>query len=159
MKLVALFSGLLLLALAGCETISDTATQVREKVTARDESRTRTFAAAPRVVYEAVRAATSQMGYRFVRGGPAQGEFDAINSIGPGETNRSARQLALKARLHATLDGQGTDVTVRFTEILEADSTNHAGLATETPLRDTPQYEVFFRRVQQALDTGVQATK
>ena len=38
-----------------------------------------------------------------------------------------------------------------LTEIIEADSSNRAGQATETPLRDTPQYDVFFRRVGQAL--------
>jgi hypothetical protein len=50
------------------------------------------------------------------------------------------------------LDGKGTEVTVRLTEILEADSSNRAGMATEAPLRDTPRYQVFFRQVQAALE-------
>jgi hypothetical protein len=101
------------------------------------------------------------MGYRFLRGGPAQGELDAVSGIAPGEVNRSSRQVAVKVRLHATLDGTGTEVSARFSEILEADSRNRAGLATETPLRDTPQYEVFFRSVQQALDaqTGARQSR
>jgi hypothetical protein len=62
----------------------------------------------------------------------------------------------MKVSLQPTLDGKGTGVAVRLTEILEADSSNRAGQATESPLRDTPQYDVFFRRVGQAL--GVEPT-
>jgi hypothetical protein len=91
------------------------------------------------------------MGYRFVRGGPAQGELEAISRVGSGETLGSARQLSMKVALRATLDEKGTEVSVRLTEILEADSSNRAGQATETPLRDPPQYDVFFRRLGQAL--------
>ena len=141
---------LIALLLTGCESISDATHTVREKM-AREEPRTKTFSAQPRIVYEAVRSAAAQMGYRFVRGGPAQGEFDAVSAVGQGEANRSSRQVSMKARLHATLDRAGTEVTVSFTEIIEADSTNRGGQATEQPLRDTPQYEVFFRRVEQAL--------
>jgi hypothetical protein len=91
------------------------------------------------------------MGYRFIRGGPAQGELEAISRVGSGETHGSARQLAMKVALEPTLDGKGTEVAIRLTEIIEADSSNRAGQATETPLRDTPQYDVFFRRVGREL--------
>ncbi len=57
----------------------------------------------------------------------------------------------MKVKLERSLEG-GTQLTVRITEIIEADSSNRAGQATETPLRDTPQYDVFLRRVQQALE-------
>ena len=56
----------------------------------------------------------------------------------------------MKVKLERALEG-GTTVSVRITEIIEADSSNRAGMATETPLRDTPQYEVLFRRVGEAL--------
>ena len=56
-------------------------------------------------------AAAAQMEYRFVRGGPAQGEFDAVSRIGAGEREGRSRQLSLKARLRATLDGKGTAAT------------------------------------------------
>ncbi|HUR56628.1 MAG TPA: hypothetical protein VM029_02890 [Opitutaceae bacterium] len=147
-KAVALAFAALLLA--GCESISDATHSVRDKFT-REEPRTKTFSAQPRIVYEAVRSAAGQMGYHFVRGGPAQGEFDAVSAVGQGESHRSSRQVSMKARLQGTLDRAGTDVTVSFMEIIEADSTNRGGQATEQPLRDTPQYEVFFRRVEQAL--------
>lgn len=149
------------LMVAGCESVSDAAGSVRAKFDSRTLAQTRTYAAPPRVTYVAARAACEQMGYRFLRGGPAQGELDAVSGIAPGEVNRSSRQVAVKVRLHATLDGTGTEVSARFSEILEADSRNRAGLATETPLRDTPQYEVFFRSVQQALDaqTGARQSR
>lgn len=144
---LALFS----FGFAGCESIADATTSVREKIVERNEPRMKVVNAAPRLAYEAVRSATAQMGYRFVRGGPAQGEFDAVSGLGQTEIGRSSRQLSMKVRLHATLDGKGTEVSVQITEIIEADPSNRAGMATETPLRDTPQYGVFFRGVEQAL--------
>jgi hypothetical protein len=138
------------IAVAGCESFSDATTSVREKMTARESGRSKTFLGEQRAVYDAVRTAATQMGYRFVRGGPAQGEFEAVSAVGTGEQISSARQLAMKVKLERALEG-GTAVNIRITEILEADSSNRAGMATETPLRDTPQYEVFFRRVGDAL--------
>jgi hypothetical protein len=57
----------------------------------------------------------------------------------------------MKVTLQPTLDGMGTEVAVRLREIIEADSSNRAGQATEAPLRDTPQYDVFFLRVERVL--------
>ncbi len=136
---------------AGCESVTEAAASVRERMAARDQPQVKTFPGTPRAVYEAVRAAAADMGYRFVRGGPAQGEFEAISGVRSGETIGSARQISMKVTLQATLDGQGTDVAVRLKEIIEADSSNRAGQATEAPLRDTPQYDVFFLRVGRML--------
>jgi hypothetical protein len=142
---------LAVLAVAGCESFSNATMSVREKIGGREPPRVRTYAATPRETYDAVRTATAQMGYRFVRGGAAQGEFEAISAISRGETHASARQIAMKVDLHPTLDAKGTEVAIRLTEIIEADSSNRAGQGTEAPLRDTPQYDVFFRRVGQVL--------
>lgn len=138
------------LAAGGCESLSDATSSVREKFAARNEPRTKTFSAPPRVVFDAVRAAADHMGYRMTRGGPAQGEYEGVSGVGPGESVGSARQVGIKVRLHGTLDGTGTDVSVRFTEIVESNSSGR-GLATEATMRDTPLYEVFFRNVQQTL--------
>ena len=154
MTLPPLLLGFASLLVAGCTSLSDAAHEARGRLAARDEPKTRIFATPTRVAYEAVRSAARQMGYRFVRGGPAQGEFEALSGVGPGEASGSSRQVAVKVRLHAMSDGTGTEIAVRFTEIIEADSANRAGIATESPLRDTPQYEVFFRHVQGALDAA-----
>ena len=140
-----------ILGLSGCDSLSNTADRVREKLAERDEPQVRDYAAAPRVTYEAVRVAADQMGFRFLHGGPAQGLFDAVSGVGQGDVPNSARQISMKVRLHSTSDG-GTEVTVVLKEIREADSANHAGTATETPLRDTPLYDTFLRSVQRALD-------
>ncbi len=140
-------------AFSGCDTLSDASDSVREKFASRAEPRTKTFTAPPRVVFDAVKAAASSMGYRQLHGGPAQGDYEGVNAVDIGDSAGSARQVGLKVRLHGTLDGTGTDVSVRFTEILEADSSNRMGMATETTMKDTPLYEVFFRNVQQALNT------
>jgi len=139
------------LAGAGCESVSDATSAVRGRLAAREQPQVRPFAAAPRATYDAVRAAATDMGYRFVRGGPAQGEFEAISGLRSGETIGTARQISMKVALRPTLDGKGTDVSVWLKEIIEADSSNRAGQATETPLRDTPQYDVFFLRVERML--------
>jgi hypothetical protein len=150
MKVIVLCLGICALALSGCESLSK---QVREKFESRDESRTRTFGAPSRAVYDAMRVAIGQMGYRFVRGGAAQGELEAVNEVSANDSLRGSQQIAMKVHLHPTLDGSGTDVSVRLTEIVEGNSSNRGGFATEAPLRDTPQYEVFFREVQKALNS------
>jgi len=150
MRILVLAAVSLSLMTTGCESMSNGKTSFRDRIAARNPGHTKAFAAEQRATYEAVRTAATQMGYRILRGGPSQGELEAISGVGSGERTGTARQLAMKVRLERALDG-GTNVTVRITEIIEADSSNRAGLATETPLRDTPQYEVFFRRVGEAL--------
>lgn len=137
-------------AVTGCESMSDAASSVREKFAERAAPQSRTYPAAQRAVYDAVRTAAGQMGYQFVRGGAAQGNFEAVSRVRGGDAAGSSRQLAMKVKLENAVEG-GTVVAVRITEIIEADSSNRAGVATETPLRDTPQYEVFFRAVEGAL--------
>jgi hypothetical protein len=140
-----------LLALAGCAVFSDATDAVRERLAGRDDAHVRTFSASPRATYDALRLAAEQMGYRFLRGGPAQGVLEAVNAVRAGDTHGSARQWHLRARLQAAREGPGTDLTVRLTEVLERDSSNRPGHATETPLRDTPQYDVLFRRIETLL--------
>ena len=91
------------------------------------------------------------MGYRFVRGGPAQGELEAISGVATADSLSSSRQISLSAKLRPTLEG-GTEISLIFKELIEADSVRKAGQATATPMIDTPLYEVFFRTVQQVLD-------
>ena len=45
-------------------------------------------------------------------------------------------------------------MSVLLSEFNEADSSNQPGLATETPLTDTPLYEVFFRELQKNLSSA-----
>jgi hypothetical protein len=156
MKPIAWSVLILCAGLTGCQWFSDAGSQAREKFAARDDGRTRTFAAPQRATYQAVRKAAEHMGFRFLRGGAAQGYLEAVSGLGQGETNRSVRQLVLKVELRRSLD-EGTEVIVRLTEVIETESANRAALATESPLQGTPQYEVFFRNVQQAID--VQGTK
>ena len=139
------------LGFSGCDSLSSAADGVREKIAARADPRVSDFAAAPRATFEAVRVAAEQMGFRFLRGGPAQGRFEAISGVGQGHTPGSARQISMQVRLRATSEG-GTEVTVELKEIIEADSARHSGVATETPLRDTPLYDTFLRSVHRALD-------
>jgi hypothetical protein len=138
--------------LAGCD--SGVGDSVRSALGPREAPRTRVFQADQKAVYEAALAAAKEMGYRFVRGGPAEGELDALSGISSGDDADagSSRQVSMKVRLSQTPEG-GTTAEVAFGEIIEADSKNQPGMATETPLRDTALYEVFFRNVQEALQS------
>jgi len=150
MKPLPVLLVLVLLALTGCESLSDMKDSFKETLASRDQPRTRIFAADPRATYDAARTAVDQMEFRFVRGGPAQGQLDAISNVDSSESMHSSRQITLKARLAPAADG-GTEVSLWLHEILEDNSSQNAGMATETPLRDTALYEAFFRDVQQAL--------
>jgi len=144
--------------LAGCE--SDFSDSVRSALTEREAPQTRVFQAEQKATYQAALAAAGEMGYRYIRGGPAAGVLDALSGIASGDDAGSSQQISMKVRMEAAGDS-GTQVTVSFSEIIEADSSNQPGTATQTPLRDTPLYDVFFRNLQQALrapaaaDSGV----
>ncbi len=148
---LALLALLSLALFSGCESLSEATTSVREKIAAREQPRPHLYRAPQRATYEAARVAVEQMGFRFVRGGAAQGELDAVSGLSSSDTLRGSRQITLKLRLRAALDG-GTEAALRLTEVIESDSRGRAGQGTETPLRDTPLYEVFFRNVQVAID-------
>lgn len=140
-----------LVLFTGCKNLDDAASNMRDRISGKDESRTRTFRASQREVYQAVRASAEKMGYRFQRGGAAQGFFEAVSGIGQGDVLRTSRQIAMKVSLKPA-PSEGTEVTVRLTEIVEAEGANRSLSAQEAPLQGTPQYEVFFRLIQQAID-------
>ncbi len=129
------------LLLGGC-AVTDS---VRERIAADSPAHTRIFATEPRAAYAAMRASLTGMGYTFSRGGPAEGWLDALGPVLPGDAGENARQISLHAEFRAA-EG-GTEVALSLKEIIE-DSSAHLGMATTTPLRDTPLYEVFFRAIQ-----------
>ena len=137
-------AGLLLagaLLLGGCAA----ADSIRESVAQDHAPHVRVFAAEPRATYAAAHAALEPMGFRFVHGGPAEGQLDALSAVMPGEAGENARQVSLHAEFHAA-EG-GTEVKLTLKEIIEDDSAR-LGMATTTRLRDTPLYEVFFHAIQ-----------
>ncbi|HEY1763665.1 MAG TPA: hypothetical protein VGF85_02000 [Opitutaceae bacterium] len=143
--LVVLASAVLL---AACN--SGVEDSVRSALAPREAFRSRVFQGDQKAVYEAARMAGDSMGYHYVKGGPAQGELTEMTGITEGEEVGSSRQIVLRAHLEPDVEGS-TSISVTFNEILEPASTGQPGFATETPMRDTPLYEVFFRKVQDAL--------
>jgi hypothetical protein len=149
MKIPPLFAALLAAALlSGCE--SSLPDDVRSALGPREAPRSRVFQADQKATYAAVRAAADEMGYKFEHGGPAEGRLEAMSPINRGDDPGSARQVSMKVTLSPAAES-GTEVEVSLVEVIEEDSANQPGMATETPLRDTPLYEVFFRNVQTAL--------
>jgi hypothetical protein len=149
MKFLRLLPLALSLALAGCESSGDFGSSVSHLVN-RGEPKTRVFKADQKTTYEAAKAALGTIDYHFTHGGPAQGKLEAMSDVMGGDTPGSSRQVSLKVTLNPTLDGQ-TEVGILFSEVVEADSSNQPGMATETPMADTPLYEVYFRALQQKL--------
>jgi hypothetical protein len=134
---------------AGCE--SGVEDSVRSALGPREAPRSRVFQADQKAVYGAARAAADEMGYRFVRGGPAEGVLYELSGISGGDDGGNSRQISMRVRLNSEGES-GTEVSLSLNEIIEADSKSSVqGMATETPLRDTALYEVFFRNLQNAL--------
>jgi hypothetical protein len=135
---------------AGCDELPDS---LRDRIDGAEPPHVRVFSADRKATYAAALEAVGQIGFRFERGGPATGDLEAISGLATGDDLGSTRQFSLKARLNPTPDG-GTEVQVWIKEIVEGDSENHPGFATESPLRDTPLYEAFFHAVQQGIGGG-----
>ena len=149
MKKSPLFAALLAATLlSGCE--SSLPDDVRSALGPREAPRSRVFQADQKATYAAVRAAADEMGYKFEHGGPAEGRLEAMSPINRGDDPGSARQVSMKVTLSPAAES-GTEVEVSLVEVIEEDTANQPGMATQTPLRDTPLYEVFFRNVQTAL--------
>lgn len=136
------------LLLVGCESMRAVKENMQQRI-AGPVGKTRSFAASQREAYVAAKTAVEAMGFRYLRGGAAQGEIDAINGIRADDSLRSSRQLSLKVRLHGS--EESTEVRLILTEIIESDYNKGPGMGTETALKDTPLYEVFFRHVSQNL--------
>ncbi|MEO6876159.1 MAG: hypothetical protein ABI222_15185 [Opitutaceae bacterium] len=142
------FAPLLLLAalaLTGCDSLPNQAggREGPPPVTVR------TFHADPRAVYDAARISLTQMAFRITRGGPAQGKIEAVSGLSTDEARRT-RQITMSIRISDLGDGN-CEVTAVLKEAIEEDSTERQGFATQTTLRDTPYYEVFFTGLGNAL--------
>jgi hypothetical protein len=131
--------------LCGCDSgLSD---DVRSALGPREAPKSRIFQANQKATYEAARKAVDEMEFRFQKGGPAEGKLEALSPIGGGDDIGSARQISMKVTMQPGPES-GTEVEVSLTEILVSDATNQQGMATQTPLLDTPLYDVFFKDIQ-----------
>lgn len=145
-SLIALLCAALLAA--GCNSgVSD---ELHSVLGPREAPKSRTYQADQKAVYEAVKAASDAMGFRFTHGGPAEGRLESLSAISEGDNPGSSHQISMKVNLSPGAES-GTLVEVSLTEMIEEPSPNTPAMATQTPLRDTPLYEVFFRDVQTAL--------
>lgn len=146
----ALLGVVVCLALAGCESAREgITTGVREKFSGPTYER-RVVPGESVTVFEAARARASAMGFRITRAGAAQGVIEGVSGITSDDTLRGSRQRTIKVRLSAASEG-GVEVAVLFTEIVEDDFNQGAGMGAEAPLRGHPLYPVFFDGLEQTL--------
>ncbi len=153
MKILLPVAALLVgLCLGGCHGDGDLGEDVRSALGPREQPKERTFAADQRPVWTAARKAVDDLDYHFEKGGPAEGTLEALSKVERGEDEGSGRQVRIKVSMQPAPDS-GTVVQVSFTEILEQRSSDQPGFATETPLLDTPLYNVFFNAIQSHLQS------
>lgn len=148
---VLVTAGFLMFAAAGCESVrNDFGAGVREKFSGPTYV-TRNFGGESKVVFDAAKKSVEQLGFRVTRAGQAQGVIDGLSGITPDDRLAGSRQRTIKVRLSTGDNGVGTNVAVLLTEIVEDDFNKSAGQGTETSLRDSPLYDVFFNNLTQAL--------
>src|SRR5882762_6582091 len=114
MSFLSLILASLLLALAGCRSVHDVPTNVRERFTG-PAYRARVFPFEQHKVYDAARVALDKMHYKFIRGGAAQGKIEALSVISP-DSLKGARQTSLDVKMSPEIEG-GTEVSLLFSEI------------------------------------------
>jgi len=110
----------------------------------------RVFQGDLRAVYDAARASLAKMDFRVTGGGPAAGRIEAVSGLSSDESLRSTRQITMSIRISDLGDGS-SEVNAVLKEAIEEDSRERQGFVTQTTLRDTPYYEVFFNGLGQAL--------
>jgi hypothetical protein len=147
---VVLIFGIWTLALAGCASISGRVRELREKIVTRQEPHVRTFAVDRRAAYAAALAALPGLGLQYRRGGPAQGELEAVSAQDLQGVGNRRSQYVLTVRLADTLDG-AAEVRVWLEEYIELDPHRASGRATGAPVRDSALYEAFFRALESGL--------
>ena len=138
---------LVVLALSGCESAPG---EVHGRL-GPPPATSRMFQADLRAVYDAALVSLAHMEFRVIRGGPAQGKIEAVSGLSTNDSLTSTRQISISIRI-TPAGSDGTEVSADLKEAIEEDSQNRQGFATETKLRDTPYYDVFFNGLAQALN-------
>ena len=132
------------LAPAGCGTVGeDFKAGLRDKVRGPDFVTT-LVPGAQATVFAAAVATVEELGFRVTRS-RAAGIVEGLGRLASDDALAGSRQRAIYLQLDERLGG--VEVRVRFTEIVEDDSTKGGRRATEATLRGTPLIAVFHRRV------------
>lgn len=145
-RLSALLLASLCLALSGCDSMPGGSGGRPGPAPAT----TRVFQGEPRAVYDAALASLAKMEFRVTRGRPAAGRIEAVSGLTADASLRSTRQITLTVKISDLGDGT-CEVSAELKEAIEEDSVDRQGFVTQTALRDTPYYEVFFNGLGQFL--------
>ncbi|MDX2187452.1 MAG: hypothetical protein SFV32_11005 [Opitutaceae bacterium] len=153
MKSLAVLLSAAALFTAGCESTEGLG-GLRGAVQRRfaPEYKTHDVKADTRLAYAAAKAALDDFGFHATKGGPSQGYLEALNTVNPGGPNGVARQISLRVKFGVSTREPGdTEIAALFSSIEDTPSPGQSGMATETPLTDSPLYEVFFKHVDERL--------
>ena len=134
-----------LIGLSGCESMKSASEGVREGWAARYEGRSKVFPATQKECFIACKKAFEKMDFRFTKGGAAQGKLEAVGALHSDAALRGSRQLGLKVTLTKVPDG--TEVKLLVSEFVEDSFEGHGGMGTETPIKDSPLYDLYLAQV------------
>ncbi|WP_404422326.1 hypothetical protein [Nibricoccus sp. IMCC34717] len=150
MKSFALFLSALILALAGCESTEGFRGAVQRRFA--PDYKTHDVKADQRLAYAAAKAALADFGFHATKGGPAQGYLEALNDVNNLGPNGVGRQISLRVKFGVAAREPGTtEIAALFSSIEESPVAGQREMATETPLTDSPLYEVFFKHIDERL--------
>lgn len=103
-----------------------------------------------REVYRAAREAVEESGLRFVRGGPAQGELEAISPIRTATASGRARQLTARFQFRETRPNE-TEVLAWVTAVEETSMGGDPPIAMGVRQAPAESLEVIFGRMEEIL--------
>lgn len=113
--------------------------------------KTHVIAVERRAAYAITLQALKVLNFRYVRGGPAQGELEAISNIYKDNYGSGARQTSVVIHFAAADDNNATTtVSALFTDI-EEDSYQPHGLSTAKPLSESGYYTALFDEIDRQL--------
>lgn len=137
------------LVLVGCESMSSVGERVSERFSPSTAGVTKLLPGSQAEVHAAARNAAKQIGFRVTKAGAVQGILEAMSGLQSDGGLRSSRQVLLRVRMEQV--GEGVQVRVAFSEVIEDEYTKASSMGTETPLVDSPLYGAFFRAMEKQL--------
>lgn len=137
------------LAFSGCESMKSASDGVRESWATRYEGHSQVFKGTQKEVYAACKGAVDAMGFRFIKGGAAQGKLEAVSTLRTDNNLKGSSQLSFKVTLRQV--AEGVEVNLLILEVVEDNFNGRGGIATETPLRKSPLYELYMAQVGEVL--------
>lgn len=145
-RLIAPWLVLLLIGLAGCESVSD---RIKAKFTPQP-ARIQAYEASYEEVFAATKITLEDMSFRSVRGRLSSGKLSGVSRLNTNDELSGASQVTVKIEI-IEMGEEETEVHVWMTEVVEDRYSQSGGYGTKMPLRGSLLYEILFKGVETVL--------